>query len=119
MAKYIFKNYTLVVEDPQDRMKDLKEGEEITVHMKLGAGDSIEITIPEKKTVDATPKPKPETVYEDKEAHVKGTITVAEHLKVGIDLDIHKALLLGQERLKDSLLTGFDKTYEKAKEKAA
>lgn len=111
MAKYIYKNYTVVVDDPQDRLNDLKEGSEITVHMKRGSDDSFEIRVPEKKVEDNTPKAQPETIYENKQLNVKGTITVTNRLKVGVDINIKKALEVGEEQIKDSLVRSLEKTY--------
>ena len=51
-------------------------------------------------------------------AKVKGTITVKDHLKVGIDLAIDKALEMGHDRLEDSLLRALDQTYNKCEERA-
>ena len=113
---YIYNNTRVEIEDPQERMKDLRVGEEITVHLSMLEDGNFHIRVPEKKEpVDTSNKPKAVNVYKDKELNVTGSITVKEQLKVGIQLDAKKALEVGQERIKDSLLKGLEKTYEACK----
>lgn len=113
MATLKFMNVDVEIEDPQNKFENDKE---MTLHVTYSKTDkTFHSHFPEKKPVDTTPRPKPVTVYEDKEANVKGTITVKKHLKVGIDLDIDKAMELGYGRLEDSLVAGLAKTYEECK----
>ena len=113
-----YRNIDVLIDDPQGRFVEDKE---IDVRIKYNSKENrFEVTVPEKKEkeLDTTPKKKAEEVYVDSVAKVKGTITVKDHLKVGIDLAIEKALEMGHGRLEDSLLDALDKTYAKCEERA-
>ena len=112
-----YSNVDVLVDDP---MGLFKENKEMEVRMKyIPETNTFEVTVPERKEkeVDTTPKPKPLAVYEDSVAKVKGTITVKEHLKVGIDLAADKAMELGRDRLKESLDKALDVTYDECQKR--
>ena len=113
-----YRNIDVLIDDPQGRFVEDKE---IDVRIKYNSKENLfEVTVPEKKEkeLDTTPKKKAEEVYVDSVAKVKGTITVKDHLKVGIDLAIDKALEMGHDRLEDSLLRALDQTYNRCEEHA-
>jgi len=113
-----YKNVDVFLDDP---MGLFQENKEMDVRIKyISKTNTFEVTVPEKKEkeVDTTPKPKPVAVYEDRILKVKGTITVKEHLKVGIDLAADKALELGHDRLEESLVKALDATYDVCEKRA-
>lgn len=118
MATLKFMNVDVEIEDPQNKFENDKE---MTLHVTYNKTDkTFRSHFPEKKAVDTTPRPKPVTVYEDKEANVKGTITTHGRGKAGIDVDMYKLVReLGYERGRDSLLEAYEKVYEKCKEMVA
>ena len=114
MAKIIYNNTTVVVDDPQERFK---MDEEMTVTIKKDSQTKeLLVRVPEKKEVSNEPKPQPTKVFDGVLSGIKGTITVKGNLKVNMDIPPKKAVAVGYDTLKQDLNEALNKVWNHGRE---
>lgn len=104
-TKYV--NMTVVVNDPEERLKD---GETISVKLTYDAQtQTMTIDVPEARKPKAKEqKPQPNNLYTGVLTGIKGTITVSGNAKLNMDLKPEKVDALGKRVIKGELDEAFN-----------